>query len=186
MFHRGNFKLPDPAVCDCTTQRWHGERHWQRGRKGKVKSVLQSQPDHATPPRDRQCQKSIRALLRLRPFQIIFSFPVVWQECYVTSFKYSYPGTPSKTFIFIMFFFWTLFTKPARITKKLRFERGGGFKWEIPFQGILVKHLEIEIRTEIEFPWCLNFHVLVEKNPSYLKQAPDSWGADGSNGVWHT
>lgn len=128
MFHRGNFKLPDPAACDCTTQHWHGERHWQRSRKGKVKSVLQSQPDHETPPLDRQCQKSIRALLRYGHFKSYFHSPVVWRECYVPSFKYSYPGTPSKTFIFIMFFFWTLFTKPARITKKLRFERGGGFK----------------------------------------------------------
>lgn len=73
-------------------------------------------------PFDSQCQKSIAALLSYGHFKSYFSSPVVWQECYVPSFKYSYPGTPSKTFIFIMFFFWTLFTKPARITKKLRFE----------------------------------------------------------------
>lgn len=137
-------------------------------------------------PFDSQFQKSIPALLSYGHFKSYFSSPVVWQECYVPSFKYSYPGTPSKTFIFIMFFFWTLFTKPARITKKLRFERGRGVKWEIPFQGILVKHLETETRMEVEFPRCLNFHVLVEKNPSCLKQAPNFWEADGSNGVWRT
>lgn len=157
----------------------------QGAEKGRWKVPCSHSLSMQSHPFDTQCQKSIPAL-SYGHFKSYFSSPVVWQECYVPSFKYSYPGTPSKTFSFIMFFFWTLFTKPASITKKLRFERGKGFKWEIPFQGILVKHLETQTRMEIEFLWCINFHVLVKKPPSSLKQAPGFWEADGSNGVWHT
>lgn len=50
-FCRGNFRLPGPAVCDRTVQRWHGGRLWLRGRRrGKVKGAVQSQPDRETPP----------------------------------------------------------------------------------------------------------------------------------------
>lgn len=44
-----------------------------------------------------------------------------------------------------------------------------GFKSETAFRGDLVKYQnpEIKIRIQMEFPWCLNFHALVEKQPAW-------------------